>query len=193
MVLPAPSLRRRRLLQAAALAPLPVLAACSLLDPTPTLRFGQDELQQQLQTRFPIDRTLLELFEVSVRTPRLRLLPERNRLGSVVDLQVRDRVFGATWTGRLDFDTELRWQRSDQSLRLAQVRVIDLAVDNASAGTRSAAERLGAALAERVLEDLVLWRLTGERAAQAERRGLEPGEVRVTRSGVEVTLVPRPR
>ena len=54
----------------------------------------------------------------------------------------------------------------------------------------SQAERLGAVLAERVLEDFTVYRVPAERAAQLLRAGVAPGAVTVTPRGVEVTLAP---
>jgi hypothetical protein len=49
-------------------------------------------------------------------------------------------------------------------------------------------ERLGAALAERALEDLAVYTLPAERAEALRAFGVAPGGVTVTERGVEVTF-----
>ena len=93
-------------------------------------------------------------------------------------------------------DSALRYEPSDRSVRLVQVRVNDFSLDggpSAAAGRRSQADRLGAVLAERVLEDFAIYRLTPERAAQLTGRGLTPGAITVTSRGVEITFEPATR
>jgi hypothetical protein len=170
------------------LASLGGLGGCAGLFGPPVVTLTQSDLDRLVQRNFPVERRLLEVFEVSVNTPRLRLLPERNRLAAVFDLHARDRLFGGQWQGRLDVDAVLRWEPADQTLRLAQVRVQDLALNSTGAQAQGVATRLGAALAERVLEDMSVWHLPPEKADELKRRGLEPGAVTVTSRGVEITF-----
>ena len=165
------------------------LAGCAGLAGPPRLRFGERELAAMLERHFPLERRLLEVIDVEVRTPRLRLLPERNRIAARVDIGTRDRLFGSRLNGELDFDSALRFQARDQTLRLDQVRVQDLKVAGSGGDARTPFERLGAALAERVLEGMVLYTLPAERAEQLRRAGLAPGAVTVTSGGVEVELI----
>lgn len=167
-----------------------VLAGCAGLMLPRTLSLDADELQRLIERRFPIERRLLEVLEVNLSAPRLRLLPDVNRLAAIVDIGTRDRLFGGSWRGRLDFEAALRFEAADPSLRLTQVRVRDFSLDTAASGLRAQAERLGAALVERVLEDLVVYRLPPERSDALRRAGLVPGAVTVTARGVDVTLVP---
>lgn len=127
------------------------------------LVISQGDVQRALRQVFPKEQRLLELFDVSLQAPQIELLPERNRIAAVLDVRASTRLLQGIWQGRLRFDSELRWSAADQTLRLLQVRVHDLALDDPTGATRSAPERLGAALAERVLEDLAIYRLPAER------------------------------
>ena len=182
------------------LGPLgPIVAALSLvgcagLGGPPTVTISAGELEQIVERSFPIDRRFLEMLDVSVKSPKVSLLPERNRVAVVLGVRARDRVFANNWQGQLSFDAALRWESADQSLHLTQVRVQDLALDNPGAATRTAAERMGGALAERVLEDMSLYKLTPEKLAQLQTSaglpGLAPSAVTVTSRGVEITFAP---
>ncbi len=176
---------------AAALA----LAGCAGLMRPDRVTISEAELARLLARQFPLDRRLLEVLDVRIDAPRLTLLPERNRLGVLAAVQGRDRLFGGAWTTQLDFDNQLRFEPTDQSLRLADVRVHGLTLvggHGAPAGQEALLRRVGPLLAERLLEGLVLYRLTPERAQALAREGLRPKSVQITRGGVEIGFEPRP-
>lgn len=190
--------RRRALLALTALSPLAPLAGCAGLGGPTTLTLSEGDIQERLLKIFPQQRRLLEVLDVDMGAPELRLLPEQNRLAARFDIRARERLFGGSWTGRLAFDAGLRWDSVDQSLRLMQVRVQDLANQPEGAAERGAFERtpferLGAAVAERMLEGLRLYTLEPERAAQLQRQGLRPASVDVNWRGVQIRFEPVPR
>ncbi len=186
------ALSPRRVWLAVTLAVL-LAVACAVVQSPRSITLSEAELQQLVDKAFPLDRRLLDVLEVSVTRPRLRLQSDRNRIGTELQVSTRDRLFGGQWFGSLALDSGLRWEASDQTVRLAQVRVSDFRLDSGGSLARTQAERLGAVLAEKVLEDFVIYRLTPERAARLERAGVMPGTVAVTPRGVEVTLEPVPR
>lgn len=165
-----------------------VAVGCAGFGAAATVTLHADDIQALLQKSFPRERRLLDAVDVSIAAPRTRLLPDSNRIGAVLDVQARERIFGGSWSGRLDFDAALRWDAAEQSVRLTQVRVQDLMLTSAGNATRSSTERLGAAVAERMLEDLSLYRLKPERAAQLQQKGYAPSAVTVTSRGVEITF-----
>jgi len=173
-------------------AVLAMAAGCATLNPN-KVTLSQSDLERLAARQFPIDRQVLDLFDVSLRTPALQLVPERNRVAAVLELRARPRLLPGSWTGQLSFDAGLRWEPSDQTLRLSQVRVQDVALNDPNSPVRSSAERIAAAVVERVLEDLSIYRLPAERWLELQKRGVQPGEVAVTRSGVEITFVPLTR
>ncbi len=153
-----------------------------------TVTLRADEIQALVQKSFPRERRVLDVVDVSISAPRTRLLPDSNRIGAVLDVQARERVLGGSWAGRLDFDAALRWDAAEQAVRLTQVRVQDLVLTAAGDAPRSSTERLGAAVAERMLEGSSLYRLSPERAAQMQQKGYAPSAVTVTSRGVEITF-----
>lgn len=170
-----------------------LLGACAGFGGPQIITLTEADLQRQLERNFPLDQRLLDAFDVRLSAPQVRLLAEQNRLAVSVDIGTRERLLGGRWQGLLAFDTALRWEPSDQSVRLSQVRVQDFALHNGQAAARNGAERLGGALVERVLEEMTLYRLPPERAAELQRRGMAPGAVTVTARGVEITLAALPR
>lgn len=168
------------------------LAGCAGLLTPDTVTLTQADIERLLGRNFPVQRSLLDVFDVTVNAPRIELLAQRNRLAAVIDVHARNRQLGIGWQARMQFDAALRWQARDQTLRLDQVRVHDLALVDPGAASHQTALRLGAALAERVLEGSPVYRLSPARAERLRQRGVEPGVVTVTSRGVEVTFTPLP-
>lgn len=181
------------------LASLVLLATgCASLTRPETVTLSEAELTRLLARSFPLDRRLLEVLDVRMEAPRLRLLPERNRMGVLAAVQGRDRLFGGAWTAQLDFDSQLRFDAVDQSLRLADVRVHGLRLeggdraDTGAGGQEALLRRVGPLLAERLLDGLVIYRLSPERAQALARQGVRPTSVQITRGGVEIGFEPLP-
>lgn len=156
----------------------------------PRIVLGPAEITRSLQRQFPQERRLLDVLDVAVGVPQIRLLPLQNRVAALVDLNVRERILGGRWSGQLDFDAALRWDAPLRTLRLAEPRVLDLRLARGAANEpRAPGERLGAALAERLLDGLALYVMPSERAEQLRQWGVAPDGVTVTARGVEITFV----
>ena len=199
---------RRQLLQAALAGSAGLgLAACSPWTGPRLITLGEAELADRVGRLFPQTRRLLDLLDIELSAPRLRLLPESNRLALALWLRTRERLLGHVGHGQLAFDCALRWAPQDASLRLTQLRVQQLwfeagagpvtppmqpmqppAVAAGPRETTGIPPRLGLLLAEKLLDDLVIYRLAAEPQARLREAGLAPGAVTVTARGVEITL-----
>ena len=62
------------------------LAGCAGLSGPRNVTLSQADLQSLVERQFPLQRRLLEVIDVNVARPSLRLLPERNRIGTDLDL-----------------------------------------------------------------------------------------------------------
>lgn len=168
------------------------LGGCDTFGPPRSMLLAESDLQRLVDRHFPLERRLLEVLEVSIAAPRLQLMAERNRIATELQINTRDRLFGGQWQGRVALDSMLRWEASDQTLRMAQVRVTQVSFDGGSLA-QARTERVGAVLAERVFEGLVLYRLPAERVERLQRGGVQPSGVTVTPRGVEITFDRLPR
>ncbi len=184
---------RRLFLSLAPASSLLALVACTGLTGPTVITLSEAELAGLIARSFPVQRRLLDLLDVQLAAPRLRLLPERNRLA--VDLQIssQDRLFGQAGRGQLLFDSALRYEPRDATVRLTQVRVQQFRLDGGTAPAQPAASdapptgflgRLGLTLAERVLDELALYTVSPERLASLRQLGLQPGAVTVTARGL---------
>lgn len=144
------------------------------------------ELQRVVERQFPHQRRVLDLIDVTVARPTLRLLPERNRLGTALDLSASERLTGNTVRGSLDLDYALRFEPADATVRMTQVHVLDAKLDLGSGPLSPSANRVGALLTERLLDDFVLYRADAQRVKRMQQAGGTAADVVVTPRGVEI-------
>lgn len=196
-----PKLQRRRFCGWAGTVGLPLaaLAGCASPGAPRVITLSEAELSALVGRAFPVNQRVLELLDVQLTAPQLRLLPERNRLAVDLSLSSRERLRGTEVRGRLVFDSALRYEPQDASVRLTQVRVQQVQLDGAGLAAVSPAapggdrlggsgQRLAQVLAERALEGLAVYRIAAERQATLRQWGLQPGAVTVTARGLEITL-----
>lgn len=175
----------RRLLLVAAMV---VLAGCAL-GPR-TVEIPQAQIEELLARRFPLNQRVLEIFDVSVSAPRLRLLPESNRIVSEFDIVGTERLLRAQHRGVLALSYGLRFEPSDNTVRVTQVRVERLQIDGVPGPLQRGFERIGTLVAEQRLDEQVIHTLRPKDVETVQGRGYRPGELRVTAHGVAVTLLP---
>jgi hypothetical protein len=177
--------RRRLLLTLPALGAL-TLAGCGGLGLPTELMLTQAELDERLARRFPRTQRVLEVLELTLSEPRVQLLPAQNRLACEFALALRDRLFDSGGSGRIAFDTALRWEPSDASLRLTQVTVQRLDLAGAPRALQAQSPRVGRLLAEQLLEDFSLWQMSVEQQQRLQRAGLDVGTIEVLPRGLVV-------
>jgi len=127
---------------------------------------------------------------VRVTGPRVRLLPESNRLATEMQVSTTERVGGQVYNGRIAVNYALRYDDAAQAIRLSQVRVIQFHLDNLPAPKQAAINRLGGLIAEQLLDNVALYRFKPADLKSAEGKGYRPGSVTVTSRGVEIALAP---
>jgi hypothetical protein len=181
----APLRRRHACLSLAVLC----LGACASLD-SDRLVLSQDQLQALLDRQFPRQQRLMELLDVTLARPSLRLVPERDRLATALDVAATERLSGRALRGSLAIEHALRFEPSDATLRLANVRVEALQLELGGTPLSGQAARLGGLLAERLLDDFVVYRVSDDRRQALARAGVNNADVAVTSRGVEIRFVP---
>jgi len=167
-----------------------LLAACASLGGAKTIIYSEADIARMLESHPPFQRRLLDVLDVKVNRPTVRLLAGANRLSTDLDVTTTERVSGKTYSGRMTVDYALRYDDSMQAIRLTQVRVNKLQLDNLPSPEKGGLNRLGALIAEQLLDEAVLYRFRPSDLKNAEGRGYKPGAVTVTSRGVEVTLEP---
>ncbi|HMC14933.1 MAG TPA: hypothetical protein VKI18_04835 [Albitalea sp.] len=167
-----------------------LLAGCAGMAGPRTVTFTESDLTRLLERAAPVDRRLLEVIDVHVGAPRVKLLPETNRLFTELDVSTTERIGGKTYGGRIALDYALRYDEAEKAIRLTQVRVGKFELDGVPSPTMRGLNRLGVLIAETMLDNLVLYRFKPNDLRNAEGLGYKPGAVTVTSRGIEVTLAP---
>ena len=171
------------------------LTGCAALQPGPrTIDISEKKLMEAIARQFPRSNRYLELFDVTLDTPRLRLMPAENRIGTQLDFTVgMPLVETRSQRGTLSLSYGLRLEASDNTVRLTDVRLENMRLPDVSPAHAARFKRLGGALVEVLLPDLVVHRLKPEDLEAVGRRGYQPGALRVVPGGLELRLDPLPR
>lgn len=159
----------------------------------PGYKVSVEQLQQALARRFPRRYPVVRgLLDIDVQAPRLRLLPELNRLGCAMVVQAVGPALGRSYAGEFDLDFALRYEASDRTLRAHHLRVNSLHFADLPPGPAELLNAYGPALAEQTLHEVVLHQLRPQDLALPDGLGLEPGSITVTPQGLLIGLVAKP-
>lgn len=168
---------------------LGLAGGCSLWSGPRTIDVTQAQLQQAVERRFPIERRYLELLDVTVAAPRVLLRPETNRVATEFEVLISERIARSQYRGAIALNFGLRFEPSDNTVRLTNVRVDRIDVDGASALLRQQLDRFGVLLAEQTLNERAVYALRTKDVEAMEGRGLRPGDIRVTSNGLAIDLL----
>lgn len=188
-------LRRLSILSLLA-ALIALLSACATLNPGPrTFNVSQEQLIALITKQFPFNNRMLEVLDVNVSAPKISFDAVNNRINTSLDLNVLGSgLVGALlkrdYKGGIDLSYGLRFEPSDNSIRMTDVRVNRLAVDGLSSAMQRPVDRLGVSLAEQLLKDFTLYKLKPEDLQAAKGWGYKPGKFNITNAGLAITLDP---
>jgi len=178
-------------LWAAVLALLALLSGCAGLLGTHDVDISESQLTLLVARQFPMERKVMEVIDVDITNPVLTLIPQDNRVGTELDIAAVDRLFGNSATAHIKLDYGLRFQLSDHTIRMTQVRVRELTLASGSSNLHGAAQRLGGLVAEGALENLVLYRMKPAQADEMDRLDLVASPITVTPQGLHMSVSPR--
>jgi hypothetical protein len=155
----------------------------------PSYTVSSEQLQEAVAQRFPMRYPVAGMLDLTVQAPRLRLLPEENRLGTEMVVKAAGPALRRIYAGTFDLDFALRYEASDQSIRAYQLRVNSLRFAGLPPGPSELLEAYGPALAEQALYEVVVHRLRPQDLMLADGMGLEPGAITVTAKGLVIGFV----
>ncbi|MDO5692481.1 MAG: hypothetical protein Q4G70_08360 [Pseudomonadota bacterium] len=147
-------------------------------------------LNELLATRFPVTRSFAGLAELTLQSPRLNLLPASNRVATALDLALSERIGNTRYTGGMDLDCGLRLDLREGAVRMSDVRVNRLMIDQLPRAQQLLLSQYAPAVAERLLSDMVLYHLPAEHLALARNLGLGTAALRVLPEGLRIEMVP---
>lgn len=186
------AMTRRRLLSVALVGGLASACVAGTAPAPGAFTLSRERLQDLLARRFPVQRSLAGLADLRLQSPQLLLLPQANRLGTVLDMVLVEHLGGRHWTGVIELDCGLRFDPAPGAIRMNDVRVRRFEVAPLAPADRADLAQLAPPLAERLLEGAELYRVPADQLALAHSLGLTVGALTVLPDGLRVALVPQP-
>jgi hypothetical protein len=187
---------RRFTLIAALSLMVTALIGCASLKPQPkTLMISQDKLMQLIAGQFPFNSRMLEVLDVGVSSPKISFDAVNNRINTSLDLNVVGSgivglLIKREYKGGLDLNYGLRFEPTDGTVRMTDVKLGKLSVDGAPDLMERPLSRLGAALAQKLLSDQVLYKVSAQDLEAAKGWGYKPGAFKIAPGGLAITLDP---
>ncbi|WP_157667441.1 DUF1439 domain-containing protein [Comamonas serinivorans] len=148
------------------------------------------ELQREVGQRFPLHRSLQGVLQVELSQPRIRLQPERNRLGTEVALRVSEPFTGRSHDGEVQLSYGLRYEAGDRSLRMTHVEVQRVHFPAVPEPYRSLLADQAPPVIAQAMQGLQVFQAKPEQTAVLEGLGFTIGEFQVTSAGLRVVLLP---
>jgi hypothetical protein len=169
-----------------------LLVACAGLPGGPrALVISTERLQRAVDEHFPVQQGITGWLDLKVLSPRLTLLPDTNRIAADVDASLSGRWINRSYTATVGLEFGLRFEPGDNSIRITQLRVTQLQLSDVPEHFKAAMRQQAPLAAEQALTtDMKLYQFSDEDIRKAREAGYRPGEVRVTRGGLSITLVP---
>ena len=186
-------LQRRRFLSTATGGLLALGGAALLVgrgaqaQPSYTVPLAQ--LQELVAQKFPRSVPVQGLLDLTVQAPRLRLLPEVNRLGAAMAVDAAGPALRRSHAGMFDVEFALRYEASDRTLRAHQLQLGRLEFPTLRPAVTEILNAYGPLLAEQSLREVTLHQLRPQDTAVFDGLGLQPGPITVTAKGLTVAFV----
>jgi hypothetical protein len=115
--------RRRFGLTVAALAASAMLASCASITGPRRIELSQAKLQAGLERRFPLNNRLLELFDVKLTGPQIRIQPENDRVALTMDVSVSPPFLRQSWSGTMTLSGHLYIDAARSGVFMADAHV----------------------------------------------------------------------
>ncbi len=172
------------------------LIGCAALRPQPkTLNISQERLMQLIGGQFPFNSKMLEVLDVGVSSPKISFDAVNNRINTSLDLNViGSGIVGLLtkreYKGGIDLSYGLRFEPTDNSVRMTDVKLGKLSVDGVPELMERPMSRLGVALAQKLLSEQVLYKVSDKDLEAAKGWGYKPGAFKIGAAGLAITLDP---
>ena len=142
----------------ALLATAILLAACSSIPfLSGEIRITADELTQKMSRRFPVEKNVAGLLEVTLIRATVELNADENRLATSFDLNVKLPLTKKTTSGTLKISGRPEYVAETRGLFLRDARVERIRMDNMPDALSAALAKAATNIAKDVLEDKPLY------------------------------------
>lgn len=152
-----------------------------------------ETVQDAVAQKFPRSVPVQGLLELTLQAPRLRLLPEVNRLAAALPVTAAGPALRRSHEGNIELEFALRYEASDRTLRAHQIRLGALEFPSLRPEVAGLLKAYGPVLAEQALREVTLHQLRPQDTAVLDGLGLQPGAITVTAQGLVVAFESKPR
>ncbi len=121
------------------------------------IRITADELTQKMARRFPLEKSVAGLLEVTLVRPIVALDAVENRLLVSFDVSVKLPLSGKSTTGTLKISGQPEYAAATQALTLRDARVDRIRMDKMPDALSAALAKAASSLAKDALEDKPLY------------------------------------
>ncbi len=166
-----------------------LLASCASLVGPRSVELPLHKLQASLDKRFPMNNRVLELFEIDLSRPQLRLDPDQGRVALAVDAMVAPPFLRQSWRGQLALSGRLVIDPVRSVVLLAEPRVERFTVEGVDEARQRQLGRVAGVLLDKVTTDLTLYHFRPEDLRYAGVQFV-PTSINVTARGLSVSLEP---
>ena len=140
-----------------------LLAGCSSVPfLSGEIRMTADELTQRLARRFPLEKSVAGLLDVTLVRARLELNADEQRIATSVDVIVKLALTGRTITGTLKVSGRPEYIAASRSLFLRDARVEQIRMDNTPDALSAGLAKAASSFARDALEDKPLYTFSAE-------------------------------
>lgn len=154
--------RRRFGMAALALAGGGLLASCASIVGPRRVEISQARLQAGLERRFPLDKRLLELFDVHLAAPRVAIQPDTERVVLTLDVAVAPPFLRQSWTGTMALSGHLALDPARNAVFITNAHVDRFDVDGIGGGRARELERAADLLMSQFVHDLPVYSFRAE-------------------------------
>ncbi|MES2295580.1 MAG: DUF1439 domain-containing protein [Pseudomonadota bacterium] len=168
------------------------LASCATLIGPRQVELPLSRLQQNLERRFPLNKRVLELFDISLTHPQLRLLPDSGRVALALEAQAGPAHAWQSWhptQARLLLSGRLKLDKARDVVALADLRVDSITLEGDDEAARGQLNKVVNVLIDTLVRDLPVYTL---RADDLRYAGVQfvPTAIETRQNALLVTLEP---
>ncbi|SAL18854.1 DUF1439 domain-containing protein [Caballeronia telluris] len=185
---------RRRLLFAALASAVtlgwaPLVHAASIFPFIPDhYTFTQQQVQEAVARKFPLQRTASQIFDVVLSNPLVGLAPDRNRVTVRLDARLSTPFMPNPVNGVFTLSSQLAYDAASHSVILMSPTVDDAQVTGQAAQYRQQINAAGALIATQLLDRYPIYTFKPEQL-QFAGVNYEPGTITVLTNGIRVQIL----
>ncbi|WP_455731040.1 DUF1439 domain-containing protein, partial [Burkholderia stabilis] len=166
------------------------LAACASTFPfiPDHYTFSRGDVQKAVARKFPYQKTVAQVVDVSLANPAVNLLPDQNRIAVQLDAHFASPFLRAPVSGKFTVSGQLAYDAPSRSVVLKSPAVDSLVLDG---DAQMYAQQVGAAaglLATQLLTNYPIYTFKPEQL-QFAGVNYEPGTITILTNGIRVAIV----